>query len=243
MKMTKIILVPCLLPLISAATSAQIVRVVVPVSPLSVVAGLAPRLQVFPSAPGASLPAVPILSLATPALPLLSAAPVSAPADSVKTALAGLETGSARFAQAERDGASAEAGRGISSAMFDAADKKSASGTPSVDVAARPSALPPLVFALRVPESSRPLLREVLSMERNEASVIRWVKAALGDYNRTAGRKATLADLKLYAHYHYEADTDHVYQLVVEIGRRNIGVIVAYIDKATHKMTLGPNDD
>lgn len=107
--------------------------------------------------------------------------------------------------------------------------------------AAPPPALPRLGFSDRVPEPRRPLLQSVL--KKNAASVLPLVVSALEDYNRKYGGKATLEDLDLYAHYYNEGDTDHVYQVIIEKSGQRIGIFVAYIDKTTHRLTLGANDD
>lgn len=127
MKMTEFMTILCLLTLIPSGGSAQVTRVSVPASPLTVVSGSlasAPRLQTAPPALGASLSASPIQPLATPALPVPNVAPVPAPVAVAKPALTGLESGAARFAQADRAGESTTADRGISASLFDAAAEK-----------------------------------------------------------------------------------------------------------------------
>ncbi len=109
--------------------------------------------------------------------------------------------------------------------------------------AARPSLLPALGFSGNVPKAARPLLREVLSQEKNAALVKPLVKSALREYNRKNGLEATWADLNLYAHYFHEGEKEYLYQVVVEVGNRRIGVFVAHIDKSTHRLTLRSNED
>lgn len=193
-----------------------------------------------------AVPAVvlPMALAATPILPVAAANP----------ALTGLESGGARFSQAARDGASETADREISKQIFDASSvKNGAAETPAVDArnqglaksdtAARPAVLPELEFSDRVPESRHPILKEVLSKKRNAARVLPLVEAALQEYNRNYGQTSTLADLNLYVHYFHESATEYVYQVTIERRNQRIGIIVAYINKATHALTLVPNDD
>lgn len=109
--------------------------------------------------------------------------------------------------------------------------------------AAKPVVLPRLEFSDRIPETQRPLLREVLSETGNAKRVLPLAKEALRKYNRSHGRNATLADINHYAHYFHEGDSDYVYQVIIEIGNQRIGMFVAYIDKATHALVIGANDD
>lgn len=185
---------------------------------------------------------VPFVAVAAVLHPMALAAAPILPAAAAKPALTGLESGGARFAQTARDGASETADREISKQIFDASSvKKGAAETPAVD--ARNQLLPELEFSDRVPESKHPILKEVLSKKRNASRVLPLVEAALQEYNRNYGQTSTLADLSLYVHYFHEGATDYVYQVTVERRNQRIGIIVAYINKVTHKLTLVPNDD
>ncbi len=96
-------------------------------------------------------------------------------------------------------------------------------------------------FSGRIPENSRMLLTEALAA--NASSVLPLVKAAMREYNSKHGKKARLKDMNLYAHYFYESGGDYTYQMLVEIKGQRIGVFVAHIDKNTHALVLGSNDD
>lgn len=206
--------------------------------------GLIPGALTVPSLAAAPAVVQPMAPAATPILHVAAAKP----------ALTGLESGGALFAQAARDGASETADREISKQVFDASSvKKGAAETPVVDArdqglakpdaAARPAVLPELEFSDRIPKSKHPILKEVLSKKRNAARVLPLVESALQEYNRNYGQTSTLADLNLYVHYFHEGAADYVYQVTIERRNQRIGIIVAYINKVTHKLTLVPNDD
>jgi hypothetical protein len=188
---------------------------------------------------------VPLVAVPAAVQPMALAATPILPVAAAKPALTGLESSGARFAQAARDGASETADREISEQLFDASSVKNGPAeTPAVAARKRePTGLPELEFSDRIPESKHSILRDVLSKKRNAARILPLVEAALQEYNRNYGQTSTLADLNLYVHYFHEGAADYVYQVTIERRNQRIGVIVARINKSTHKLTLVPNDD